>query len=350
MRNDAVGPQASILQCMEQINKYCQQLMPVIDDGGHLLGVVADGDIRRAIIAGQTLDKPVSSIMNKNPVCIQAEKWDIGKALFLLRSHSLRWLPVVDVKGRFVRIWSLEDLLQLQSRDNMVVIMAGGLGTRLAPLTNDIPKPMLPVGGRPLLEHIVMHFARQGFRSFVFAVNYKKEIIEEHFQDGSSLGVSIHYLYERKRLGTAGSLALIDYELDAPFIVMNGDILTTFNFGILADTHKNNNSYATIVTRQYVHKVPFGVVREDSENRLLSLEEKPEISFKISAGINIFSPAAISLIPKDSYFDMPDLYKAIMARGYEIKTCPCADYWCDIGNLKDYQKANNEIMDIFELP
>lgn len=347
MNKNTTGPDTSILECMRLIAQWSQQLLPIVDADGRLLGVVSDGDIRRAILQGKALDQAVASIMNSRPVTLLAENQDRGRALFLLREHSLRWIPLVDSQGKFVELWALEDLLQFQSRKNMVVIMAGGLGARLMPLTNDMPKPMLPVGGKPLLEHIVENFVRQGFRSFTFSVNYKKEIIEDYFGDGRRFGASIHYLHEEERLGTAGALSLLPQGLDAPCIVMNGDILTTLDFGKLMENHIQNNAVATMVVRRYRQQIPYGVISVDDDAQMVSIEEKPCFSFLISAGINVLSVSAIRYVPS-AFFDMPDLYRRLLEEKQPVQTYETEEYWRDIGNLQDYRQANHDITDLFE--
>ena len=347
MKKNTTGPDTSILECMRLITEWRQQLLPITDENGRLLGVVSDGDIRRAILKGEGLDQSVKIIMNTNPIVLPLQSLDRGKALFLLRENSLRWLPVVDEAGIFINLLSLEELLPFQSRNNLVVIMAGGLGTRLVPLTNDTPKPMLPVGGRPLLEHIVERFIHQGFRSFAFSVNYKKEIIQDYFGDGSRFGASIQYLHEDKRLGTAGALSQIFQKIETPCIVMNGDILTTLDFGNLLDAHIESRAIATVVAHRHTEQVPYGVLTANEKFELISIEEKPSFSFLISSGINVLSPQAIERVPKHTFFDMPDLYRELINEKLKIQIYETKDYWRDIGNLQDYRQANIDMTALF---
>lgn len=340
-----IGPHASLLECMRRINDWCQQLLPVVDENRILLGVVADGDIRRAILRKSSLEQVAQDFMNRNPLVINSSRWDLGNALFLLREHGLRWLPLVDGDGRFLEMLTLDSLIRFQARNTPVVIMAGGLGSRLAPLTDEMPKPMLPVGGRPLLEHIVDQFVRQGFRRFIFSVNYKKEIIENHFGDGSAFGASIRYIEEEARLGTAGALTLLPENLESPFIVMNGDILTTLNFGDLVEAHLSGGAMATMVIKSHSENVPYGVVTVDESGYLLGIEEKPLYSFNISAGINVFSGEVVKLIPARQYYDMPDLYLALLDRHKKARTYLLKCYWQDIGSISDYNQANTDILD-----
>lgn len=341
-----IGPYTSLIECMRRINDWCQQLLPVVDENRLLLGVVADGDIRRAILRKSSLEQIAQDFMNKDPVVINSAQWDLGNALYMLREHGLRWLPFVDGDGRFLEMLTLERLIRFQARNTPVVLMAGGLGSRLAPLTDEIPKPMLPVGGRPLIEYIVDQFVRQGFRRFIFSVNYKKEIIENHFGDGSAFGASINYIEEDARLGTAGALTLLPENMESPFIVMNGDILTTLNFGDLVEAHLNGDAMATMAVKSHSEHVPYGVVTVDESGYLLGFEEKPLYSFNISAGINVFSREVRSAIPSGKYFDMPELYQELLSNGAPVKIYALECYWRDIGNLNDYKQAKTDIFDL----
>lgn len=342
-----VYPQSSILECMRCINESCQQLVPVVENDGKLVGVVADGDIRRAILRNPTLDQEANGFMSHNPIVINLAQWDLGKALFLMREKRLRCIPVVDEFGRFQEMLTLERLIQFQARNTPVVIMAGGLGSRLAPLTDEVPKPMLPMGGHPLLEYIVNQFIRQGFRRFIFSVNYKKEVIRDYFGDGAKFGASIHYIEENMRLGTAGALTLLPADIESPFIVMNGDILTTLNFDKLIETHIHSDALATMAIRSYKETIPYGVVSVDEKGYLANITEKPHYSFNISAGINVLAKDILSLIPENKFFDMPDLYKEMVENQKCVKTYILDCYWRDIGNIKDYNQAKKDILDLF---
>lgn len=324
---------------------WSQQLVPLTDADGRLRGVLSDGDVRRAILRGESLDGPASAIMNDHPLTMAAGHRDRGRAIFLLRERRLRWLPIVDDDGGFVELWTLEDLLRFSARGNLAVIMAGGLGTRMAPLTDTMPKPMLPVGGRPLLEHIVDQFVRQGFRSIVISVAYRKEIIERHFGDGAGFGADIRYLHEDRRLGTAGALSLLPEPPDAPVVVMNGDILATLDFGALIDAHDASGAAATMVVRRHEERIPFGVAAVNDARELVSLEEKPVLSFLVSAGINVLSPEAVARIPKGEFFDMPDLHRELLRDGRRVLTWETEGYWRDVGNLKEYRQANRDMLD-----
>ena len=225
--------------------------------------------------------------------------------------------------------------------------MAGGLGTRLSPLTDSIPKPMLHVGKKPILETIIENFAKYGYRDVVLSVSYKSHVIEEHFGDGEAFGVKISYVHETKRMGTAGALSLMRDQLSEPFFVMNADLLTNVNFEHLHDYHESNNAMATMAVREYDFQVPYGVVNI-SDSQITSIEEKPTHKFYVSGGIYMLNPASLDLIPNDQFFDMPSLFESMIARGANALSFPIREYWLDIGRMSDYEKANSEYGEVFQ--
>lgn len=340
-KNICISQDKSILDAISIIDRGVCQTALVTDADYRLLGVVSDGDVRRAILRGHDLRTPVAQIMNPHPVTVSAAE-GYGTALVHLRSLDLRYIPVVDDAGRMVDFWSVEQLLRFNALPNPVVVMAGGLGSRLAPLTEDVPKPMLPVGGRPLLEHILQHFASMGFRQFYFTVNYKAEQIKEYFADGAAFGVSIDYVHEAKRLGTAGALALLPERPTLSTIVMNGDILTRLDFSAVLAQHTSSSTLATMVVKQHSIQIPYGVVSAGADKTLLSVDEKPQHSFLISTGINVLSPEAFSYIPHGQFFDMPELFSALVHKKKPTKIYEMQEYWLDIGRLADYRRANEE--------
>jgi len=224
--------------------------------------------------------------------------------------------------------------------------MVGGLGTRLRPLTENTPKPMLPVGGKPILQTIVEKFVKYGFINIVMCVGYKSNIIQDFFGDGSKLGANISYVFEEKRMGTAGALSLLPEQPDKPFFVMNGDLLTNVNFEHLLDFHLENNSLATMCVREYDFQVPYGVVNVEN-GKILSIEEKPVQKFFVSAGIYMLSPDCISHIPKNEFFDMPTLFEKLISMDKNTVSFPLREYWLDIGRMEEYEKANQEYHKVF---
>jgi NDP-sugar pyrophosphorylase family protein len=224
--------------------------------------------------------------------------------------------------------------------------MVGGLGTRLRPLTQDTPKPMLPVGGKPILQTIVEKFASYGFVNIVMCVNYKSEIIQNHFGDGSRFGVTIEYIFENERMGTAGALSLLSQRPEEPFFVMNGDLLTNVNFEHLLEFHEHHNAVATMCVREYDFQVPYGVVNIQ-EGKIITIEEKPVHKFFVSAGIYMLEPKSIEHIPSNTFYDMPTLFEKLIAMNENALSFPLREYWLDIGRMEEYEKANSEYHEVF---
>jgi len=255
-------------------------------------------------------------------------------------------VPIVDNEGRLVGIEEMDELLKPSVKTNRVVLMVGGLGTRLRPLTEHTPKPMLKVGNKPILETIILNFKKYGFTNIILSVSYKSEIIEEYFKDGQEFGVNIEYIHENKRMGTAGALGLIREKLNEPFFVMNGDLLTNINFEHMMEYHLSNNAIATMGVREYDFQVPYGVVNVDGE-KILSIEEKPVHSFFVSAGVYVLDSKVLDFIPNDEFYDMPTLFEKVIENNMKSVSFPIREYWLDIGRLEELEKANNEYNEVF---
>ncbi|WP_172139061.1 nucleotidyltransferase family protein [Brevibacillus sp. HB1.3] len=340
-----VSPQTPILHTLEIIDKSARQIALVADENDRLLGTVTDGDIRRGLLKGRALQDPISLIMNSFPTV--ASPYETREnILALMKIKKIHQIPIVDEDGKIVHVEVLNELLRPTKKDNWVVLMAGGLGTRLHPLTHDCPKPLLPVGNKPLLETILQSFIDQGFHRFYISVKYKAEMIQEHFGDGSNWGISIQYLQEKESLGTAGALSLLPEKPSEPFFVMNGDLLTKVNFEQLLDFHKTYQAQATMCVREYDHQIPYGVVRLD-QYRLTSIEEKPTQRFFVNAGIYVLSPNAVENIPHNQYFDMPSLFDHLVKNQQQTIAFPIREYWLDIGRMADFERANMEFAEVF---
>jgi len=338
-------PDATIRSALEIIDSGSIKMALVADENIRLLGTLTDGDIRRAILGGKGLDDSIETVYFRTPTTcgINDSK---EKILQLAVAHKLYQIPIVDAEGRIVGVTEVDELLQPAHRTNKVVLMAGGLGTRLSPLTDTTPKPMLHVGNKPILETIIENFAKYGYTEIILSVNYKSHIIEEYFGDGSAHGVKIEYVHESKRMGTAGALALIRDSLNEPFFVMNGDLLTNINFEHMRDYHLSHDAVATMAVREYDFQVPYGVVNV-SEGRILSIEEKPTHKFFVSAGIYMLSPKVLTHIPDEEFFDMPTLFEKLISSGNNAVSFPIREYWLDIGRMSDYERANNEYGGVF---
>jgi len=334
----------TIRETLQLIDDSSMQIAIIVDETNRLLGIVTDGDLRRGIIRGISLDEPVTAIMNSTPITAGINKKQ-KEILALMKQMQIRHIPILNHEGIIVGLQVLEHVLNHQQKKaNWVFIMAGGLGLRLRPLTNDYPKPMLKVGNKPILEIIIENLIEYGFSRIYISVNYKAEMIKEYFGDGSRFGIEIRYIHEDKRLGTAGGLSLITDNLFEPVIVMNGDILTKLNFQQLLEFHNKVKPQITMCIRQYGFQVPYGVVKID-KNSLLDIEEKPLQQFFVNAGIYVLDPAALRLIPKDTYFDMTALVKKI--NDNKVAVFPIREYWLDIGKIDDYERANGEYNDVF---
>jgi dTDP-glucose pyrophosphorylase len=340
-----VGPDTPLRDALATIDRTGTQLALVVDANRKLLGTLSDGDLRRALLRGLALTDPVSRAMYNNPTCAKSGEPHYAM-IATMRRLGLHQLPVVDANGVVVGLEIVHEYLTPPARENRVVIMAGGLGSRLEELTRETPKPMLPVGSRPLLETIVRGFAEQGFRHFYFAVNYKAEQIENHFRDGRALDVSIEYLRERERMGTAGALSLIPEAPREPMIVMNADLLTKEDFAQMIERHIEAEAVATMAVRDYEMQVPFGVVRE-RDGAIERIEEKPIQRFVVAAGIYVLSPAALQLVPKETFFDMPTLFERLVQQGMRTRCHHIDGYWLDIGRMSDYERANVEFGKVF---
>lgn len=331
-----VAPDTSIGETIRRIEAAAMQIALVVDASGRLVGVVTDGDIRRVFVNGLGIDSPVYNAMNSAPLTLGA---GISRedALNYMRRHSIHHVPLTDTEGRLAGVYFIDELVGVIKRPNSVVLMAGGMGTRLRPLTDDCPKPLLPIGGRPILERILERFIEQGFQHFYISVNYKAEMIVEHFGDGERWGVHIDYLTESERLGTAGALSLIPQKPSHPIIVMNGDLLTEVDFVAMLREHQARSAQATMAVREYEMQIPYGVVKVE-DGLIYSVLEKPVHKFLVNAGIYVLEPQALDHIPKAGHVDMPTLFERIRGTGSTF-AYPLREYWVDIGRLEDLEAA-----------
>lgn len=324
----ALPPEAKVREAVRLIDVLRYPMVLVVGESGGLAGTVTDGDLRRALLRGTSMEAPVAAIMNREPHGVPASGGQEG------RPH-----PVLDGGGRVVGLdvsaASPEDLL----RDRWVVMMAGGAGKRLRPLTESCPKSLLPVGGRPLLEITLERLRAFGFRQFYFSVNYKAEMIQDHFGDGSRFGVRIEYIQEDRPLGTAGSLSLLPSAPAKAFLVMNADLLTEVDLGRLLDYHEQQGAEATLCVYGYDLQIPYGVVQLDGD-RMAGLREQPVERFLVNAGIYVLEPPVLDLVPAGKPLDMPALFEALLARQRPTAAFPIREYWLDIGRMSDFERAN----------
>ncbi len=337
-----IKPNSTIKEAMALIERGASRMALVVDDEEILKGILSDGDIRRALLNEYTLTDNIESIYTKDPIVgyiSDSNDSIIRKGI----ANNIYQIPILNASGKIVDFRELNSHSHFTHSRNKVVIMAGGLGSRLRPLTDDKPKPLLDVGGKPILETIIETFSKNSFKNFIISVNYKSEMIKEYFGDGKKFGVSIEYIDETKRMGTAGSLSLMKKSLTECFFVVNADLLTDLNYNYLLQYHLANEADATLCVRQYTMQIPYGVVGTVNQT-ILEIEEKPEHSFLVSGGIYVFKPTILNFIPDNEYYDMPTLFDKLIKMKQRVNSFLIRDrdYWRDIGNIDDYEKANQE--------
>lgn len=342
-----VKPSSTIKECIQVIEDSEAKIALVVDEHEKLLGTITDGDIRRGILRGMDFNSAAREVMSDQPLyCNQGDSEHL--IISKMRQELVVQLPILDAEGRVVRLEFLSKLIGAPKRDNWVVLMAGGRGTRLYPLTKDTPKPLLDVGGKPLLETIINNFIDYGFYNFLISVHYLSEKIVDYFEDGSRFGANIEYIFEDKALGTAGPLSMLKKKPDKPLFVMNGDILTNVNMLDILNYHNEHESDITLCVRQYSFQVPYGVVRFDENYELTEIQEKPLHHYFASAGIYVLNPDMIDYVPHNEEFTIPELVQSVQSAGRKTAVCPIREYWLDIGQHNDFDRANNEYASIFK--
>lgn len=328
---------STIRTAMELININAAQICFIVDSEKKLMGALSDGDIRRALLSGASLDSPVTQYMNKTPRYVKLNL-DQAEIIQKMKQWEVKQLPVVDDNNRLTHVEIFDELIGLIKKNNRVVLMAGGMGLRLRPLTESTPKPLLPIAGVPILERIIARFRDVGFYKFTICVNYLGYQIKDYFGDGSKFNVEIDYIVETKEMGTCGSLSLLKNKIVEPVVVMNGDILTLANFGDLVKFHNDKSAIATMCVKEYVVDIPYGTVQL-SEHKIEKIVEKPKEVFHINAGIYVLSKEALAHIPDNTSFDMPSLFSKLNEADKVTNAYILKDYWLDIGRIEDYHKA-----------
>ncbi len=334
-----ICPATTIAEAIRTIEESSLQIALVVDDN-RLKGTLTDGDVRRALLLGIPLTDSVVRAMNAKPATAALGD-DRDSVIAHMRRRRIRHMPIVDDAGLLVGMELLDDLLEPESRKNPVLLMAGGLGKRLSPLTEQCPKPMLQVGGRPILETILLSFIDYGFKQFYISVNHKAEMITQHFGDGSCWGVQIEYIREAMRLGTAGALSLLPTKPVLPLIVMNADILTKVNFNHLLEFHRAEEARATMCIRDYEYQVPYGVIKL-AGHQIVEIQEKPTERFFVNAGIYVLDPDVLDLVPTNEYVDMTSLFELVVKEKWTTTVFPLREYWLDIGRHSDLDSAKSD--------
>ena len=342
-----IPPEATVREALEAINRNTSIAL-VVDAERHLLGTVTDGDLRRSVLAGAKLESSVQSLLDRRdkslyPKPITAPlQTPPSELLRLMNERGVRQIPLLDENERIVDIALLQDLIKEYEVPLKAVIMAGGFGTRLRPLTDDLPKPMLPIGDKPVLELIVSQLQDAGISKVQLTTHYKPEVIKQHFGDGTKFGVEIQYLNEDQPLGTAGALASVAVS-EEPMLVLNGDVLTQVDFRAMVAFHREHGAELTVGVRRYEFQVPYGVIQCDGP-QVRGIEEKPTLNFFVNAGIYLLEPSAHRSIPAAQKFDMTDLIEKLKMEGRSVVAFPVIEYWMDIGQHSDYKQAQADII------
>lgn len=331
-----IAPGFSLLEAMRKINDSAIATV-VVCDGGKALGILTDGDIRRALIGGASLNSCIDEYYTKDFISVEpaAMRADV---LDLMQARTIEQVPIVDDRGMLKGIHTLHNLLGHEERPNRALIMAGGKGTRLGKLTESTPKPMLKVAGRPILERLILHLVGHGIKHIYISVNHLSGVIEEYFGEGSRFGCAIEYLHEVEPLGSGGALSLIQEELGSPLVMLNGDLLIEANLHRMLAFHEANDYHATMGVHCYAHEVPFGCV-DEVNGKMSGLKEKPLLSKVVNAGVYVLSPLAVREVPKGTPFPVTDLFQNAMDRELPCGVFHLDGEWMDVGLPEQLGKA-----------
>ena len=335
-KNYYINCNASLDDAILKMNINKIGFLAVVEDNFYLIGILTDSDLRKAFLEKKF---NLKEVINKNPITM-LHNIEKNSVITKLNQSYMRHMPIVD-KDNILKDIIILAHEQRKFKSNKIIIMAGGLGSRLGELTKYKPKPMLNIGEKPILEHIIKNCIYYGFSQFMISVNYKQELIKEYFGDGSLFGINIEYIEENKRLGTGGALSIINY-LEQDFIVMNGDIISSINLDDLLKSHADNNSDATICVRETSYKFPYGIIKKTKDNNFLSIEEKPIINYHINAGIYAFSPRSLDYLNKNEYCEITWFIKKIKENQLKVKVFEFSDFWVDIGDIDNYREINNK--------
>lgn len=334
-----VSPSATILDVLSCIDHNTSGIAMVMEADAKLIGTITDGDIRRALLAGKELSSPIKDFIRHNfhavgPFASRVEVLD------LMRASDIKQIPIVDAEGKLLGLHVMREIIGAVERPNWAVIMSGGRGERLRPLTDLVPKPMLRVAGRPILERIVLHLVGHGIREIFLSVNYLGMVIEKYFGDGSSFGCNIRYLQEDQPLGTGGALSLLPEKPSTPILVMNGDLVTQANIGEMLQMHTQGEHDIMVGAQEYLHTVPYGCLKV-SEGYIISLEEKPVITRLINTGIYTLSPHVIERVPQNRAFPITELIENSITLGERVGVFRLTDDWVDVGQRDQLESARS---------
>ena len=330
---------ATIQQAISNLDQVAIKIVLVVNEVGELEGTISDGDIRRGLLKGLDLNSPITNVIHRNALVVPPEMTR-EMVMQLMVANKIQQIPAVDEHHHVVDLHLWDEIATPPVRSNLMVIMAGGMGTRLRPHTENCPKPLLPVAGKPMLEHIIEHAKLEGFSHFVLAVHYLGHMIEDHFGNGERLGVQIDYLREQSPLGTAGALGLLNPRPDAAFVVTNGDVITDIHYGELLDFHLRHNAAATMAVRVHEWQHPFGVVQTEGVE-IVGFEEKPVARTHINAGVYALEPDALNALAADTRCDMPTLFERLQEQSKRTVAYPMHEPWLDVGRPDDLERARS---------
>ena len=330
----------NIGQVIHNLNEVSVKIVLVVNENGVLEGTISDGDIRRGLLKGLDMKSPIANLIHRNALVVPPE---LGRELVmqLMVANKIQQIPVVDEQHHVVGLHLWDEITTPPTRSNLMIIMAGGMGTRLLPHTENCPKPLLPVAGKPMLEHIIDRAKLEGFNHFVLAIHYLGHMIEDYFGNGERLGVQIDYSHEKSPLGTAGALSLLNPLPGAPFVVTNGDVITDIRYGELLDFHTRQAATATMAVRVHEWQHPYGVVQTQGVE-IVGFEEKPVARSHINAGVYALDPKALSALTIGAHCDMPTLFERLQAKKQRTVAYPMHEPWLDVGRPADLQLANNQ--------
>lgn len=339
-RDTLIPLDSKIKDAIQTLDMTGLKIVIVVDGGGRLLGTISDGDIRRGLLKGLDIDSPITSIIYKDTLVIPTEM-DTKIVMQLMITNKIFQIPIVDEENQVVGLQLYDEIIMPAERSNLMVIMAGGRGSRLYPQTENCPKPLLPIAGRPILEHIITQAKAEGFKHFVIAIHYLGYMIEEYFGNGQKMGVKIEYLREEEPLGTAGALSLFEKLPNLPIVVTNGDVITDIRYSAILNFHEEQGAAATMAVRSHEWQNPFGVVQIQGVE-IISYDEKPTYRSNVNAGVYVLDPSLLRFIPKSQPFDMPSLFEIAGKNSERTVAYPVHEQWLDVGRPKDLQQAESQ--------
>ncbi len=334
---------STIEQVIRNLDQVAIKIVLIVNEQGELEGTISDGDVRRGLLKGLTLASPITTVIHRKPLVVPPE---MGREMVmrLMAANKIHQIPVVDEQHHIVGLHLWDEITTPIARPNLMIIMAGGMGTRLRPHTENCPKPLLPVAGKPMLEHIIERAKLEGFRHFVIAIHYLGHMIENYFGNGERFGVRIDYLREQSPLGTAGALSLLSPAPGDPFVVTNGDVLTDIHYGELLDFHIRHNATATMAIRVHEWQHPYGVVQTHGVN-IVGFEEKPIARSHINAGVYALAPEALHVLKAGEHCDMPTVFERLQEKAARTVAYPMHEPWLDVGRPDDLKSAHGRIAD-----